>query len=161
MERILRSKLPRGEFISVAPSTSRLMKRIHARGNESTETRLRSLLVGCRIEGWVLHACFLPGCPDFYFNTMRLAVFVDGCFWHGCSRCGHIPSTRRSFWFEKIRRNRLRDRRINSQLNRKGVRVIRVWEHSLTSRECRRLVVDRIRNSLRPGQLDSRRLLTI
>lgn len=54
-----------------------------------------------------MHPNGLPGSPDFPFQT--LAVFVDGCFWHGCPKCGHLPKTRRSFWQMKIERNKKRE----------------------------------------------------
>lgn len=78
-----------------------------------------------------MHEKGVPGSPDFYFPAELLAVFVDGCFWHGCPRCGHIPHTRRPFWQAKISQNRKRDRRARARLSRLGIRVIRIWEHAL------------------------------
>jgi DNA mismatch endonuclease (patch repair protein) len=75
----------------------------------------------------------LPGSPDFYFKSSRLAVFVDGCFWHGCRRCGHIPKTNTSFWAAKLSRNRERDRDVARDLRARGIVVVRIWEHELTS----------------------------
>ncbi len=73
----------------------------------------------------------MPGKPDFVFPKYRLAIFVDGCFWHGCPRCYKEPKVNTEFWREKIRRNILRDRRTLLLLRKKGWHVMRFWEHSL------------------------------
>lgn len=73
----------------------------------------------------------LPGRPDFYIPSLRLAVFADGCFFHGCPKHCRIPQTNRDYWLEKIRKNVERDRRVRRELRRLGVRVVRVWEHDL------------------------------
>jgi DNA mismatch endonuclease (patch repair protein) len=82
MERILRRKLKGGRFLNVTAERSRLMGRIRSRGNLSTEQSFRLALVRARIRGWVLHPKIIFGTPDFYFPEERLAVFIDGCFWH-------------------------------------------------------------------------------
>jgi DNA mismatch endonuclease (patch repair protein) len=73
-----------------------------------------------------------------------LAVFVDGCFWHGCPQCGHVPKTRSPFWEAKFQRNRMRDARNARKLRQLGVCVIRVWEHSLKTPVGRHRVLARI-----------------
>jgi DNA mismatch endonuclease (patch repair protein) len=72
--------------------------------------------------------------PDFFFARRRVAVFVDGCFWHGCPRCGHIPKTNSAYWGAKIARNRTRDARISRALRAQGYSVLRIWECDLRSR---------------------------
>jgi len=106
------------------------MAAIRGKSNKSTEVLLRMALVRAGIRGWTLHPA-ITGKPDFYFPKERIAMFVDGCFWHGCPWCGHIPSTRRLFWRAKIDRNKWRDRRNVRILRECGVRSLRVWEHSL------------------------------
>ena len=69
--------------------------------------------------------------PDFVFRAARLAVFVDGCFWHGCPRHGTRPKGNAAFWRRKFAANRARDRRVNRALRRAGWRVLRIWEHTL------------------------------
>ncbi|MBI3885287.1 MAG: very short patch repair endonuclease [Opitutae bacterium] len=69
--------------------------------------------------------------PDFVFRAARMAVFVDGCFWHGCPKHATWPKTRAAFWRAKILRNRERDRQVDRRLRQLGWRVVRVWEHSL------------------------------
>src|SRR5438046_1251963 len=110
MERYLRLKLPRGQFLNVGLSRSRTMAAIRGKNTRSTERALRSALMRAGIKGWRLHANDVKGRPDIYFPKQNLAIFVDGCFWHGCPRCGHIPKTRQSFWQAKILRTKARDR---------------------------------------------------
>lgn len=76
----------------------------------------------------------MQGHPDMIFPSRRLVVFVDGCFWHGCPRCKRVPPNMSAFWLEKIRTNITRDRRVTSDLRRRGWKVIRVWEHTIRAR---------------------------
>ncbi|NOY83004.1 MAG: hypothetical protein GXP31_18555 [Kiritimatiellaeota bacterium] len=106
MERQLRERLPGGKFGYVAPRHSRLMKQVRGKGNRTTERRFRAALAAAGISGWHTNVREIKGSPDFYFPEERLAVFIDGCFWHGCKLCGHIPQKNRPFWEAKINRNR-------------------------------------------------------
>jgi DNA mismatch endonuclease (patch repair protein) len=72
--------------------------------------------------------------PDFVFKKARLAVFVDGCFWHGCPRHATKPKNNRAFWRRKLAGNRTRDLRVNRMLRRAGWRVVRIWECALGRR---------------------------
>src|SRR5258708_39144098 len=128
MERALRAKLSGGYFKQVPLARSKVMSSIRSRGNRNTEVRLRLALVRAGAWGWKLHLARLPGKPDFYFLGTRLAVFVDGCFWHGCPRCGHIPKTNTRFWRAKIFRNKKRDSATNRMLRTKGIAFLRFWE---------------------------------
>lgn len=67
--------------------------------------------------------------PDIVFLRRKIAVFLDGCFWHGCPEHGRMPSDPTGYWHAKIERNRNRDTAVDSQLNDAGWTVIRVWEH--------------------------------
>lgn len=118
---------------------SEVMARIRGRGNRSTEGRLAALFREHGFTGWRRQRP-LPGRPDFVFPARRIAVFVDGCFWHGCPRHGTMPKENRRFWRAKITRNRERDREVGVELRRLGWKVLRVWEHELTRRNERRLV---------------------
>lgn len=133
MERILRKRLPGGKFAGVDPKRSRMMGKIRSKGNRSTEQLFRLALVRAGICGWVLHSKSILGTPDFYFQRSKIAVFIDGCFWHGCSRCGHIPRTRSAFWRMKIERNQMRRTRVARELKKLGIKTVRVWEHELKS----------------------------
>lgn len=73
----------------------------------------------------------LPGKPDIGFPKQRLAVFVDGCFWHGCPLHYSLPKTNTEFWNQKYQENALRDIKVNRQLDALGWRVLRVWEHEI------------------------------
>src|SRR5262245_33079992 len=131
MERILRKKLKNGRFTNVSPERSRMMGNIRSKGNRSTEKSFRFALVRAGISGWVLHPKLILGTPDFYFAKENVAIFVDGCFWHGCKKCGHIPATRSVFWRTKFERNKLRAKRVGSTLKRSGIKVLRIWEHEI------------------------------
>jgi len=110
---------------------SRTMSAVKSRGNRSTEVVLRARLVRAAVRGWRLHARDVPGCPDFVFDERRVAVFVDGCFWHGCPSCHRPPSSNQEYWTAKVTRNCARDRRNTRLLRRDGWKVLRVWEHEL------------------------------
>jgi len=69
--------------------------------------------------------------PDFVWRRERVAVFVDGCFWHGCPWHGTKPSSNKSFWREKLARNRARDLLVTRTLRKAGWKVLRIWEHTL------------------------------
>ncbi|MDM8542513.1 very short patch repair endonuclease [Desulfococcaceae bacterium HSG9] len=73
----------------------------------------------------------LPGRPDFVFVKQRVAIFVDGCFWHGCPIHYSAPQTREQFWKEKLKKNVLRDLAVNDDLKSEQWRVQRVWQHDL------------------------------
>lgn len=119
---------------------SRNMASIRSKGNATTEGVLLRLFRETGISGWRRHAD-LPGKPDFVFRAQRVAVFVDGCFWHGCPRCYRLPGDNRRYWKAKVVANRNRDRRRTQELRSLGWRVIRIWEHSLKSSPgCRRIV---------------------
>lgn len=85
--------------------------------------------------------------PDFVFSKLKLAVFVDGCFWHGCPRHGTKPKHNAAFWRKKISANQVRDRLVNRTLRSLGWRVLRIWEHELTRKNERRLLA-RLRRHL-------------
>jgi DNA mismatch endonuclease (patch repair protein) len=110
---------------------SALMARVRATGNKSTEGIVVAALREAQITGWRRHPTHILGRPDFYFRTARLALFIDGCFWHACPKCGRIPKTRTRFWREKIESNRRRDIRTSRSLRRQGYQVVRVWEHEV------------------------------
>ncbi len=107
-----------------------MMSAVRSRGNRSTEAMLLAALRANRVTGWRRHYR-ITGKPDFAFPKSRLAVFVDGCFWHGCPRCGSIPASNRVYWESKISRNARRDRQQTRLLRASGWRVLRIWEHEM------------------------------
>ena len=112
---------------------SEVMSLIRSRGNKATELRLIALMREHGITGWRRTARVF-GKPDFVFRAARLAVFVDGCFWHGCPRHATMPANNRAFWKAKFARNAARDREVSRALRTAGWRVIRVWECALARR---------------------------
>lgn len=83
------------------------------------------------INGWRQQGRGLPGRPDFIFPESLLAVFVDGCFWHGCLQCYRGPKSNRHYWRTKLRDNRARDMRNDQELAAMNWRVIHLWEHDV------------------------------
>ncbi len=115
------------------------MSLIRSRGNRDTELRLITLMRAHGITGW-RRGSKLPGKPDFVFPKLKLAVFVDGCFWHGCPKHGTSPKANAGFWLAKITGNKARDRRVNRLLRAKGWKVLRIWEHELSTKNLPRLL---------------------
>lgn len=124
---------------------SEVMSRIRGRGNSSTELRMREILRRAGLTGWRRHQP-LPGRPDFIFRRFRLAIFVDGCFWHQCPRCGNLPANNSAFWLKKLVGNQQRDKENNKKLRALGWLPVRFWEHELRSEE---KVVRKLRAALR------------
>ena len=117
--------------VFTAEERSGIMARVRSRGNSATELRLIELMRASGITGWRRGAP-LRGKPDFVFRAEKVAVFVDGCFWHGCPRHATMPANNRTFWKAKLARNAARDREVTRALRKAGWRVIRVWECALT-----------------------------
>lgn len=114
---------------------SRRMSIVRSKGNRSTEWIFRLALIRRGISGWKMHTRTIPGIPDFYFPEQNLAIFIDGCFWHGCPRCRRpLPQTNTTYWVNKLNSNVARARRISRELRRTGITVIRIWEHELRPR---------------------------
>jgi DNA mismatch endonuclease (patch repair protein) len=156
---------------------SAVMARIRSRGNRDTEGALAALFRRHGITGWrrqfeirnlKSQTRNLRVRPDFVFPERRLAVFVDGCFWHGCPlhspptrwlrksampaaptrrRGTRSPRTGKRFWRDKLAANRARDRKASRALRAAGWRVLRVWEHDL-ARQREASVVRRLRRVL-------------
>ncbi|MEW6301828.1 MAG: hypothetical protein AB1705_00040 [Verrucomicrobiota bacterium] len=78
--------------------------------------------------------------PDFVFPKLRVAVFVDGCFWHGCPLHATKPRSNAAFWRKKLASNQARDRLVTRTLRRRGWRVLRIWEHDLARKRQGRLL---------------------
>ena len=136
---------------------SAIMSRIRGRGNQRTETDVVSLLRKAGTKGWRRQLTLKLGKaqgeasdgtvfksqvrPVFVFPKSKTALFIDGCFWHGCPRCYRQPKTRKKFWSAKILRNRERDKFQTQALRRIGWRVIRIWECRLIESTFQKLAV--------------------
>jgi DNA mismatch endonuclease, patch repair protein len=149
-----------------------LMAKVRSTGNASTEVRLIAVFRTLGITGWrrgmvVRNAADRrskaqgPGTrlgerrfqvrPDFVFPKLRLAVFVDGCFWHGCPIHATQPKQNAKFWSDKISTNQARDRLVTRRLRADGWRVLRIWEHELEPKSIRRLTTRMSKFGLPPG----------
>lgn len=106
------------------------MSRIRGDGNKETELALAKLMRQHHVKGWRRHQDVF-GKPDFIFPKSQLAVFVDGCFWHGCPKHGTKPKSNRAYWRRKLARNKKRDRFVTRTLGRTGWHVIRIWKCEL------------------------------
>jgi DNA mismatch endonuclease (patch repair protein) len=113
---------------------SKNMSAVRSSGNRSTELEFLQLLKKNKITGWRRHYKKMNGTPDFVFLKCKTAIFIDGCFWHGCPKCGSYPKSNRKFWKTKIDNNRKRDRRDSREVKRKGWAVLRIWEHEMNKR---------------------------
>lgn len=113
---------------------SEVMSRIRSKGNIDTEIKLCSFFRKYRITGWRRHQPVF-GKPDFVFPKLKVAVFVDGCFWHGCPKHSNTPVNNREFWQQKLAANKTRDQLVNRTLRACGWRVLRIWEHELALRK--------------------------
>jgi DNA mismatch endonuclease (patch repair protein) len=104
---------------------SRLMSRVRTRDTKP-EILLRRALWAAGMRGWRLHPKTVRGRPDLAWLGRRVAVFVDGAFWHG--HPDHYWGQSGKFWDEKIARNRARDSQINAELAESGWGVVRLWD---------------------------------
>lgn len=159
------------------------MSRIRGRGNKDTELALIRIFRAHRITGWrrqvqiriserearntstreVRTSFRIPRSalrvfnvrPDFIFPKLRLAVFVDGCFWHGCQRHATKPKNNAAFWRKKLAANKARDRLVTRTLRSANWRVLRIWEHELARKNAARLL-RRIRSALGENCVEAR-----
>src|SRR5688572_24698486 len=100
---------------------SAVMSRIRGKGNKATELKLIEIFRECGITGW-RRCSKIFGKPDFVFLKQKVAVFVDGCFWHCCPEAGHssLPKNNAEFWAAKLMRNVERDKLVNHILGDLG-----------------------------------------
>jgi DNA mismatch endonuclease (patch repair protein) len=110
---------------------SKNMAQIRSKGNKTTEAEFVRQLRSHKIIGWRRHLKGAYGSPDFLFKKSKLAVFVDGCFWHGCKKHCIMPKSNTVYWIPKIARNIARDKTVNSYYRANGWKIIRIWEHEI------------------------------
>lgn len=106
------------------------MAAVRSHGNTTTELPLGRLLWAAGLRGYRKH-WKVPGKPDFAWPGRKIAVFVDGCFWHGCAKCKYLPRTNVAFWRNKIEANRARDKRVRRLLRNRGWTTLHFWEHQV------------------------------
>lgn len=139
------------DTLSKAARSAR-MALVRGSGNKRTELRLISVFRSAGITGWRRNQKIF-GRPDFVWRKERLAVFVDGCFWHCCPKHSRTPKSRKGFWVPKLSRNRERDFVVNRTLRKTGWTVIRFWECELTrcSSKLRRIKIHLSQGVPRPS----------
>ena len=113
---------------SIDPVRTKIMKSNKGKNNR-LEQRLRFSLVSSGIKGFVLNSQNLPGSPDIAFPIQKVAIFINGCFWHRCPICKpKLPKTNRDFWENKFEANKKRDKLNNDLLLTMGWKVLVIWE---------------------------------
>lgn len=136
---------------SVPPASSAVVrKRMQStrQKNTAAEMSIRRAIhrMGLRYR---IHIEPVPGLhrnADIVFSKQRVAVMIDGCFWHGCELHGSQPKTNAAFWSRKIEDNKRRDRDTDERLRADGWRVIRIWEHEDPQQAAER-IASTVRNS--------------
>jgi DNA mismatch endonuclease, patch repair protein len=109
----------------------RTMQAVKGKGTR-IERRLFAMLAGMGFSGWKQNVAEITGKPDVAFLDLQVALFVDGCFWHGCPVCKRpLPVTNREYWERKIGRNVERAKSQNRELRQTGWTVLRIWEHEM------------------------------
>ncbi|OGS23450.1 MAG: very short patch repair endonuclease [Elusimicrobia bacterium RIFOXYB2_FULL_48_7] len=111
------------------------MTKVKSKNNKSTELKFILLLRANNIKGW-RRSIKMIGNPDFAFPNKKLAIFIDGCFWHGHNCRNLKPRHNWSYWEDKIFKNRKRDMHVNKTLKKLGWNIIRIWECKLNKGKC-------------------------
>jgi DNA mismatch endonuclease, patch repair protein len=106
---------------------SEIMRKVKSNLNESTEIKMIQIFRKHKIHGW-RRKYKLFGNPDFVFPNYTVAVFTDGCFWHGHDCRNTKPETNKEYWNKKINNNKNRDKTVNNTLKKENWTVIRIWE---------------------------------
>ena len=135
---------------------SDIMRRVKSNGNKSTELRLIEIFKGNNIVGWQRNYP-VKGRPDFVFPKHKVAVFVDGCFWHGHDCRNTHPVEHKEYWQKKRERNAKRDHEVTTLFEARGWTVLRIWECELTKKNQERLFkkIEIIKNMInRTGEMN-------
>lgn len=142
-----------GRALPPPPSSAAVSAQMKRMGRKDTapELALRKALTARGLR-YRLHRRDLPGTPDIAFISARVAVFVDGCFWHACPDHGVMPKANRQWWQAKLDANRVRDARKDQALTDADWLAVHVWEHEdpdAVAEQLRALVESRVRSRLR------------
>lgn len=119
---------------------SQIMSSVRGYGNVSTEISLARIFMDLGLSGW-RRRLPIQGKPDFVFKKKRVAVFADGCFWHGHKCRNTVPKTNSMFWRKKIATNKARDLKVNRLLRAEGWHVFRIWECAISKKRLPRALV--------------------
>jgi len=115
------------------------MSKVRSKGNKSTEIRLIEIFRSQGIIGWRRNYP-VKGHPDFVFSKQKIAVFVDGCFWHGHDCRNTRPKNNKAFWLAKRQRNINNDRSVTKKFKKRGWTVFRIWECELKKKNLQKLL---------------------
>lgn len=108
---------------------SRIMSSIRSKNTQpELSVRKRVWALGKRYR---IHDRTVFGTPDMSNKSKKVAVFIDGCFWHGCGSCYAEPKTNTEFWTSKIARNRERRKKVRQKLTEENWRILQFWEHQI------------------------------
>lgn len=133
--------------VPVKELTSQIMSKIKAK-NTKPEIILRKSLYENNLQGYRLHKAKLPGRPDIIFTKHKIAIFVNGCFWHRCPYCNlSLPKVHTKFWEEKFRKNIERDNRKIKELKKLGWKPIIFWECQINKNvnRCTKRIIENIK----------------
>lgn len=138
---------------------SRVMASVRSKGSRSTEQRFQSLLEEAFIKGWRANPDGVRGNPDFVFDDAKVAIFIDGCFWHGCQTHCRMPANNADYWVKKIDRNISRDKEVNKLARQAGWKVLRFWEHAVKDKP--NLVIKKLWHTLKRRNPESNKALLL
>jgi DNA mismatch endonuclease (patch repair protein) len=113
---------------------SDVMRRVKSKNNKSTEIKMLAFFKDNKIKGWRRNYK-VYGKPDFVFPKKKVAIFVDGCFWHGHDCRNTRPKQNEDYWTKKISKNMIRDIEVTQRLEKLGWTVIRIWECELAKKK--------------------------
>lgn len=129
---------------------SDIMRQVRSKGNKSTELKLIEVFNSIGIRGWRRNYSVI-GHPDFVFPKQRVAVFVDGCFWHGHCCRNVYPVDNADYWNTKRERNKKHDAEITARFENRGWTVLRIWECELRKKN-RDMLLSKISILITPNQ---------
>lgn len=124
---------------------SEIMKKVRSNKNKSTELKLIEIFKENNIHGWRRNYK-VKGHPDFVFLDKRIAIFVDGCFWHGHDCRNTRPKDNQDYWTKKRERNLKHDKEITEYFKKRGWFVVRIWECELSKKSASTKVRDLVKN---------------
>lgn len=126
---------------------SEIMSRIKNK-NSGIEKQFADILRKFSIK-YRTHPLKLFGKPDFILIEQKIPIFIDSCFWHGCGYHCKLPESNKNFWREKIRNNRIRDKKIRQEYGNNDKKIIRVWEHELKNNNKISKIIDKIKDMIK------------
>jgi DNA mismatch endonuclease (patch repair protein) len=125
---------------------SEIMRANKPQKNKSTELKLIQLFKKNGIKGWRRNYKIAGASPDFVFPNFKIAVFADGCFWHGHNCRTLKPKSNQEYWNKKIKKNKERDKAIKKRIESRGWKVFRIWECQIQKGNLPELLLKYLKN---------------